>query len=41
MKAKADPRPLDRLAVRAKTWAREKIAAARVRRSLKAAAKQQ
>lgn len=41
MKTKAPPKWLDRRIMRLSEWAREKLAAARVRRSLKAAAKQQ
>jgi hypothetical protein len=41
MKTRPDPRPLDRLAIRATAWAREKIAARRVKRALRAAAKPQ
>lgn len=39
MKTKPAPRPLDRVASRAVAWVREKIAAARLRRSLKQASK--
>lgn len=41
MKTESAPRPLDRLASRAAAWVRDKLAATRLRRSLKRAARSQ